>query len=120
MRYSSIIGVSNKTFHRKGNWLLRVDKEEGLRDVSLTLTGDHLIYNWDIGDESDNIILLSEAQLYDNKEKLNSFEIRSNNKRYIVTCKSQHDRDNWVSSIIARIKHTKCKYEIALLENQLK
>ena len=43
--YSPNIGVYNKVFHRKGNCLLRVERGEGLREVTLTLTGDHLIYN---------------------------------------------------------------------------
>ena len=119
-KYQGNAGIFNKEFHRKGNWYLRVDKNKDFREVTLTLTGDHLIYNWEAGEESDNIILLSEAQLYDSKERQYAFEIKSNRLRYAISWKSQHDRDNWVSSIIARIKHTKWKYEIAQLEHQIK
>ena len=101
------VGVFNKEFHRKGLCYLRVEKAKDFREVTLILTGDHLVYNCDVGEESDNIILLSEAQLYDTKERQYAFEIKSNRLRYTISCKSQHDRDNWVSSIIARIKHTK-------------
>lgn len=45
IKYSPNIGVYSKAFHRKGNCLLCAERGEGLRDVTLTLTGDHLIYN---------------------------------------------------------------------------
>lgn len=85
-RYNISSGsVYNKYFHRKGNCLLKTGKTEEFKEITLTLTGDHLIYSGESGDDSDYIILLSEALLYSSKERINSFEIRSNNLRYVIS-----------------------------------
>lgn len=111
--------TDKKFFHRKGNCLLRAEKGEEFREVTLILTGDHLYYVNNSADDSLNLILLSEASLNSNHEKSYSFEVRSNNRRFVIACKSQHDMDNWISEIYAQIEHTKCKHQINDLESRI-
>ena len=70
-------------------------------------------------DDDLNLIFLSEASLFANNEKSYSFEIRSNGRKLVIACKSQHDKDNWVSAILSQIEHTKCKNEISELEKNI-
>ncbi|CAI2359821.1 unnamed protein product [Moneuplotes crassus] len=105
-------------FHRKGNCSLREDKMEHFRDITLILTGDHLYY-MEKNMDSLNLILLSEALAYENKEKSYSFEIRTNGRKYVLACKSQHDKDNWINAILSQIDHSKCKHEIDDLEGRI-
>lgn len=106
-------------FHRKGLCSLKEDKNEDFRDITLILTGDHLYYMEKSIKDSLNLILLSEANAYENSEKSYSFEIRTNGRKYVIACKSQHDKDNWVSAILSQIEHTKWKHEIMDLESRI-
>lgn len=99
--------TDKKFFHRKGTCWLKAEKGEDFKEVTLILTGDHLYYVNESIDDSLHLILLSEARMYQSNERNYSFEIRSNNRTFILACKSQHDLDNWVSAIDAQIKHTR-------------
>jgi hypothetical protein len=96
---------------------MKTEKGEKYRDVTLILAGDYLYYINRTTDRSLYLILLSDAKMYQSSEKGNTFEIRSNNRSFVIKCKSEHDMDNWVSAIIEKIKHVKCKHEIFDLNN---
>jgi len=111
--------TDKKFFHRKGYCMLKSESGNEFKEVLLILTGDHLYYVNENTSNSLNLILLSKAELSSNREKKNSFEIRSNSRKFILACKSQHDMDNWISAILAQIEHTKCKHEILELQDRI-
>jgi hypothetical protein len=55
--------------------------------MTLILTGDHLYYVNESSKDNLHLILLSEATMHRNNERNFSFEIRSNHRKFVISCK---------------------------------
>ncbi|CDW72170.1 leucine rich repeat-containing protein [Stylonychia lemnae] len=112
--------INNKTYERKGKLYKKSLNQDVFKERLFVLDKDQLFYykNEKQKEKNFNLIMLSNAtiqiiQMTKLTKQKYCFEIENDNRKYILSTKSQYDLDQWVYAIQGQIRLSRDNKNIA-------